>query len=158
MTDPKRELLRHAVATIAYRGGKVVRGLTQEQAEIRACEGGRSPLEILAHIGDVLTWMISLVMGDEEWISTDPTTWDAEVEEFFALLAQLDERLAVDAPIAVREEQLLQGPTADVLTHIGQIAMLRRVAGSPVRSENYFIADVRVGSVGPEQVAPSFEF
>jgi hypothetical protein len=102
--------------------------------------------------------MISLVIGDEEWISTDPTTWDAEVEEFFALLAQLDERLAADAAIKAREEQLLQGPIADVLTHIGQIAMLRRVAGSPVRSENYFIADVKVGSVGPEQVAPSFEF
>ena len=53
---------------------------------------------------------------------------------------------------------MFQGPIADALTHIGQIGMMRRMAGAPVRGENYFKADIAAGRVGAEQSAPRFEF
>jgi hypothetical protein len=154
----KRELLRHTLATLAYRGGKVVRDAPEGFATFRIGESTRRPGEILAHIGDLLAWMLCLLRGEHIWNGAPPGTWDQESSRFFDGLARLDEVLASDAPLGSSPEQLFQGPIADALTHVGQLAMLRRLAGSPVRGENYFKAEITAGRVGQEQPAPRREF
>jgi hypothetical protein len=155
---PKRELLRHTLATLAYRGGKAVRSAPADFSAYRAGPGSRSAGEILAHIGDLLDWAVSLAEGAEKWHDSTPQSWEADAARFFEGLHAVDTRLASAQPSAVSDEQLFQGPIADALTHVGQIALLRRLAGSPVRGENYRRADIVVGRVGPEQTPPRREF
>jgi hypothetical protein len=156
--DSGRALLRHTVATLAYRGGKVVRGAPPEFAGFRATPGTRSAGEILAHIGDLLDWALSLARGEHVWNETPPGTWGRDVARFFEGLRRFDEALASAAPLGFPAEKLFQGPVADALTHVGQIALLRRMAGTPVKGENYFKADIAAGRVGPEQPSPRREF
>jgi hypothetical protein len=158
MSDPARAFLRHSLATLAYRGGKAVNGVSDEVAAFRASATTRSPVEILAHIGDLLDWSLELADGRRAWRDSKPLVWPAEVSRFFRGLAALDARLADDRPIVGAPERLFQGPIADALTHVGQIALLRRMAGHPVKGENYFAAEIAAGRVGPEQEAPKREF
>jgi len=158
MPDCKRELLRHTVATIAYRGGKTLRGAPQNFPTFQAGGTTRTPVEILAHIGDLLEWMLHLLRGQHVWKGANPGVWEAELARFFELLEKLDELLAAQEPLGSTPEKLFQGPVADALTHVGQIAMLRRLAGSPVRGENYFKADITAGRVGSDQPSPRMEF
>ena len=156
--DAKRELLRHAVATVAYRGGKAVRGAPPAFADFQAGGGARTPGVLLAHIGDLFDWALSIAKGAQAWRDSTPLAWDAEVARFHETLRHFDDYLASDAPLAVPAERLFQGPIADALTHVGQLAMLRRLAESPIRGENYFQADIAAGRVGAEQAAPKREF
>jgi hypothetical protein len=156
--DAGRELLRHTVATLAYRGGKALRGAPADFGAFRAGEGSRTPLEILAHVGDLFDWAVALAEGRHDWRNAPPGPWESEVARFFDGLKRFDAILAGDAPLGFPLEQLFQGPVADALTHVGQIAMLRRMAGSPVKGENYFKAEIRAGRVGPDQAAARFEF
>ena len=153
-----REMLRHALATLAYRGGKAVRGAPDRFGDFKTEAAIRTPGQVLAHIGDLLDWSIELADGRHVWHDSPPQSWPEEVARFFQALARLDARLASDAPLGFTERQLLQGPIADALTHVGQITMLRRMFGSPVRGENYLKADIVAGRVGPEQSAPGREF
>lgn len=157
-TNNARELLRHTLATVAYRGGKALRDAPTDFATFRAGESTRTPLEILAHIGDLFGWAASIAKGKEEWKGVDPQDWNKEVARFFAGLDALDQFLSSAEPLSCSAQQLFQGPIADALTHVGQIAMLRRMAGTPMRGENYFIADIAAGRVGADQPAPRFEF
>jgi hypothetical protein len=157
-TDPARELFRHTLATLAYRGGKAIRDVAEDVATFRADERTRTPLEILAHIGDLLEWALTQFRGEELWRGAEPRSWQQEVDRFFAALGALDQYLAAGAPLACAPQRVFQAPIADALTHVGQIAMLRGLAGSPMRGENYFKADIVVGRVGAEQAAPVFEF
>jgi hypothetical protein len=156
--DPKREFLRHTLATLAYRGGKALRGAPEGFETRRAAPTTRQAGEILAHLGDLLTWALWLAKGEHVWHPEPPRPWNEGVARVFERLQALDDYLASDAPLATSPESLFQGPIADALTHVGQIATLRRLAGSPVRGENYFKAEVVVGRVGPEQSAASAEF
>jgi hypothetical protein len=157
--DPVRELLRHALATLAYRGGKTVRGAPEGFATFRVAAGSRTPGEILAHVGDLLDWAAWMTRGEHRWQSSEPLSWDREVDRFFAALQTLDAALAAaPLPEGFGPEKVFQGPIADALTHVGQLAMLRRLAGSPVRGENYFRADIAAGRVGREQAPPRQEF
>lgn len=156
--ETSRELLRHAVATVAYRGGKALRGAPDGFAEFRAGETTRTPGQILAHMGDLFDWAVSLAKGKQEWHSSEPLPWDEGVKRFFAALQAFDDRLAPDAPVAYPLDKLFQGPVADALTHIGQISLLRRLAGGPVRAENYCSAEIVRGRVGSDQTAPKREY
>jgi hypothetical protein len=151
-------MLRHTLATLAYRGGKTLRGVSENFGMFRAAPGTRTPVEILAHMGDLLDWAVGLADGRQAWHDSVPLAWDLEVTRFFAALRALDERLARDAPIGFPAERVFQGPIADALTHVGQIAMLRRLAGEPMRGENYFLAEIDAGRVGPEQKSSRREF
>jgi hypothetical protein len=151
-------MLRHTLATLAYRGGKAVRNAPAGFGDHRPAPGSRSAGEILAHIGDLLDWAVALADGRHEWHDSPPRPWPGEVERFFAGLDALERRLAAPAPLASPPERLFQGPIADALTHVGQISMLRRMTGAPVRGENYFKADIVAGRVGPDQAAPRREF
>jgi hypothetical protein len=158
MNDEKILLLRHTLATLAYRSGKVLRGAPPEFAAFRAGLATRTPSEILAHLGDLLDWALSLANGKEVWHNSPPLAWDAGVERFFRALEALEARLASGENLGATPEKLFQGPIADCLAHVGQIAMLRRLAGSPVRGENYLVAKIAAGGVGAQQPAPIFEF
>lgn len=157
-SDGKRELLRHTVATLAYRGGKALRQAPEGFASLRVNDSTRMPGQILAHIGDLLDWALSLAKGQPAWKDSPPRAWELEVARFFAALHELDAYLASAAPLGCLPEKLFQGPIADALTHVGQIGLLRRVAGAPVRGENYFQAEIVAGRVGPEQSSPRREF
>ena len=153
-----REMLRHTVATLAYRGGKAVRGVPAEFGDYRVAAGTRTPGEILAHVGDLLDWAGWLARGEHKWAVTPPTNWNDDVARFHAGLQRLDDYLASDAPLHRGAEELFQAPIADALTHIGQISMLRRLAGHPVRGENYAKAEIVRGRVSANQAASRVEF
>jgi hypothetical protein len=155
--DPARDLLRHTLATLAYRGGKAVRGAPPEFAKFRIREGTRTPEAILAHVGDLMDWALELTRGRHTWKDSRPLPWEEEVGRFFAAVRRLDDALASE-PLGSPPEKIFQGPIADALTHVGQIAMLRRLAGAPMRGENYYKADIAAGRVGPEQAPPRVEF
>ncbi len=158
--DPngKLKLLRHTVATLAYRGEKTLRDAPVTFSTLRIGDTTRTPAEILAHIGDLLDWALSLAKGEHHWHDSSPRAWDDEITRFFAGLKQFDGYLASGAPLHCTAEKLFQAPVADALTHIGQIALLRRLAGAPVRGENYFKADIVQGRVGEEQSDKRLEF
>jgi hypothetical protein len=158
-SEDLRQLLRHTVATVAYRGGKAMRGAPESFAAFVLADGCRTPAKILAHMGDLFDWALSMARGDAVWHDSEPLSWDAEIARFFAALKKLDDYLASQEPLrCCSAEGLFQGPIADALTHIGQIAMLRRLAACPIKGENYFKAEITAGRVGPEQAAPRREF
>jgi hypothetical protein len=155
------EMLRHAVATLAYRAGKTLRGAPPDFSAFRAAHaanGTRQPGQILAHMGDLLDWALKLADGAHEWREKPPQSWERDTARFFTGLEALDQRLGSGAPLGVPAGKLFQGPIADALSHTGQIAMLRRMAGAPVRGENYFKADIKAVRAGADQAAPRFEF
>jgi hypothetical protein len=151
-------MLRHTLATLAYRGGKALRGAPPEFAAYRCAPGTRTPGEIVAHIGDLLDWALSMANGAQKWQNSPVLEWEAGSARFFEALERLDARLAASEPLSCPEEQLFQGPIADALTHVGQINMLRRMAGTPVKGENYAKAAIAAGSVGADQPKPRLEF
>ncbi|MGA2040831.1 MAG: hypothetical protein ABSH42_16245 [Bryobacteraceae bacterium] len=155
--DDETALLRHTLATLAYRGGKALQGAPAEFAEF-SLAAPRTPGQILAHIGDLMDWALTLADGNEAWHDSPPLTWDKGTARFFAALEAFDRRLASAVPPACRPEKLFQGAIADALTHVGQIAMLRRLAGCPFHGENYYLADIAAGRVGAEQAKPVAEF
>lgn len=157
-SDSAREFLRHALATVAYRGGKALRGAPREFSRFQVAEGSRTPEQILCHICDLFDWALTIAQGKEAWNAANPGEWNDDVARFFATLAAFDKYLASSAPLGASPEMLIQAPIADALTHIGQIAMLRRIAGSPVRAENYSRAEIVAGRVGSEQTSPKHEF
>ena len=153
-----RQLLRHTVATLAYRAGKTLRDAPESFATHSSGENGRTPLQILAHMGDLFDWALAIASGNEKWNNATPLPWDQESQRFFRTLQAFDDFLASDKPLAVSPEQLFQGPIADALTHTGQIAILRRISGSKMRGENYFRAEIAIGRVGADQAKPVREF
>ncbi len=157
-SDPARHFLRHTVATLAYRGCKAIRGAPDSFADFQAAGGTRTPGQILAHIGDLLNWALSSARGQQQWHDAAPLAWHDEVHRFFAALEAFDDYLASDGPLYAPAEKLFQAPIADALTHIGQIALLRRLAAAPVKAENYYVAKIEVGTVGAVQPAPVYEF
>src|SRR3990167_2137471 len=155
---PARAFRRHTLATLAYRGGKALRDAPGGFGSFRLSESSRTPLQVLAHIGDLLDWAPRPAEGQHLWREAEPQPWAAEAARFFEGLRKLDEFLVSDAPLGFSEEKLFQGPVADALTHVGQIAMLRRQAGSPVKGEHYFKADIAAGRAGAAQPSPRREF
>ena len=156
--DPARQLLRHTLATVAYRGGKALRGSPDHFGTFHIGDKTRTPAQILAHVGDLFDWALSIAEGEQAWHDSRPLPWNAEVDRFFSALGKFDDYLASAEPLHGSAEGLFQGPVADALHHIGQIAMLRRLAGSPILGENYFKADIAAGRVGLNQAVPRREF
>jgi len=153
-----RNLLRHALATLAYRGGKTIRDASPGFAMYGGQESKQTPAKIVAHIGDLMEWALSMADGTRKWSDSEPLPWDKECERFHASIKRFDDYLASDQPLQAPVEKLFQGPVADALTHVGQLAMLRRQAGCPIRGENYFVAEITTGRVGADQAAPRKPF
>jgi hypothetical protein len=147
----KKDFFRHFLATIAYRARKVIFGSPADFGTFDTDHGVRKPVEILSHMSNILQHAQSF------FITTETTrisvgTWEQEVERFFRVLSELDKLLATGTePKGRTAEQLLQGPLADAMTHIGQLAMLRRMASAPIPKEDFDEATIRLGDVGLTQ-------
>jgi hypothetical protein len=150
--------IRHVLATLAYRLGKVVRDAPPEFRVFHAAPGVHTPGQILAHIGDLMDWALAIVQGRKDWHDSEPLPWMEEVERFYRAIDALDQQVAEHGLGGVDAGRLFQGALADALTHTGQIALLRRLAGFPVRGENYYVAEIVEGHVGPQQADPRREF
>ncbi len=160
MSDFDRESMRHAVATLAYRAAKATRGAPAAFAAFKPGPTTRTPVEIVAHMGDLLGWALGMARGEPRWTAATPLPWPEECARLFASIGAFDEFLASGTPPACPLSKLFQGPIADALTHTGQLAMLRRLHGSPMKGESYVRADVVAGRVGMEQTPPEprYEF
>ena len=156
--DAARPVLRHLVATLAYRAGKVLRDAPSSFATQTFGDSTRRPVLIVAHLADLMAWAITLAQGQYVWKAEGGDDWDTEVRRFFANLEALDRELVTAGTFDGAVEKLVQGPLADALTHVGQLAMLRGMAGDPVRPESYARADIVAGRVGPHQSPPGREF
>ncbi|HLW51820.1 MAG TPA: hypothetical protein VKW06_03165 [Candidatus Angelobacter sp.] len=156
--DSSRQMLRHTLATLAYRAAKTLRDASESFAAYSTGANGRSPIQILAHMGDLMDWGLSMANGKKEWHDSTPLPWSKEVERFFKSTQAFDGFLASEQPLSYPPEKLFQGPVADALTHTGQLAMLRRLASCPIRGENYFRAEISAGRVGSDQAEPKQEF
>ena len=154
----ERLMLRHSVATLAYRAAKAMADTPPGFAEFRVGPSTRTPGQILAHLGDLMDWVLRCAQGEPVYSESAPATWEHGVKRFFDAVGRFDALLASNAPLAFSSEQLFQGAIADALTHVGQISLLRRLAGSPVRGESYFRAEIVIGRVGREQSAKRVEF
>jgi len=161
MIDPKsdgtRETLRQLAATLAYRAAKVLREVPPNFATFRITPTSRTPVQIVAHMGDLMKWGTWLAKGEHTWKAEGSEDWDREVDRFFQLLGELDSLLAAkDFNGSV--EKLIQGPLADALTHVGQLSMMRGAAGLPVKPESYARAEITPGRVGRDQPKAKAEF
>lgn len=158
-TDPSaRQFLRHTLATVAYRAAKAVRGAPPHFADFRSGPTTRRPVEILAHMGDLFDWALTMARGAHAWHDSGPRPWETEVERFFGALRAFDDYLTSPEPLGTDVETLFQGPVADALQHTGQLTMLRRMADAPILGENYAKARIAAGQVGQEQPVPLREF
>jgi hypothetical protein len=153
-----REMLRHTVATLAYRARKPLSDAPANFSDFHASESARTPGQILAHLGDLIDWALSQAKGKPEWHDSPVVPWKEGVERFYKSLGALDAYLASSGPLGETPEKIFQGAVADSLTHVGQLAILRRLAGAPIRGENYHKADIAAGRVGMDQPAPRREF
>jgi len=149
--DAKRELLGHTLATVAYRATRALEGSTEEFAAFDGA--GKRPDRILAHMGDLFDWALSMAAGKPSWHNSTPLEWEAEQQRFYAALQAFDGFLAGEEELQAPEEKLIQGPLADALTHVGQLATLRRMAGVPARGENFYVAKIAAGQVSAVQPA-----
>ena len=150
--DLTRELLRHTVASLAYRATRALEDAPAQFAEFNGA--GRQPVQILAHMGDLFDWALTAVQGNERWHTSKPHSWVTEKQRFFGSLHAFDAYLASNEPLYASAGAIFQGPIADALTHVGQLAMMRRLAGSPICGENYYVAEIKAGQAGAEQPAP----
>jgi hypothetical protein len=157
-TDDRGISLRHTLATLAYRASKAIRDAPGGFGGFRPAEGSRSAGEILAHMCDLMDWALTQARGKERWRNSKPRGWQEDADRFFCALTAFDEFVASDAPMNVTAERVFQGAVADALTHTGQIAMLRRMAGARVRAENYSRAKIAAGRTGQSQPRPVSEY
>ena len=153
MPDPTRALMRHFLGTLAYRSRKSIAGAPAGFGEFSGA--GKTPSAIVSHMGDLLEWAISW-FDTQHWKPANGSDWDENVVRYFDLLKNLDALLASDAPLRCHnEERMMQGPLADAMTHVGQLAMLRRMSGAPTSPENFAEAPVAIGDVSGPKAARS---
>ena len=153
-----RKVLRQLAATLAYRASKVLRDVPADFPAASLGPATRQPIEIVAHMADLMAWGVHLARGEHTWTAAGANDWDVEVQRFFDGLTLLDRELAAHEITETAMQKLTQGPLADALTHVGQLAMLRGVAGAPIRPESYARAEIVVGRVGRQQAPPRVEF
>ncbi len=147
-------LLRHYLAALAYRTQKALRGAPGSFGDFRAAPGVRTPREILRHMTSVLGYARTFFIGGSYRPRLLPDL-DRESQRFHDMLESLAEHLAGgDELVGTTHEALLQGPLADAMTHVGQLAMLRRLSGSPVPPENFIVASIDPSNLGTEQPEP----
>jgi hypothetical protein len=154
MTD-KRALLAHFLAALAYRTQKALRGAPPDFGDFRAAPKVRTPHELILHMDSVLGYSRTFFIGGsyQPPVSTD---FNAAIAHFHKIVASVAEHLEAGTQLrGISEEHLLQGPFSDAMTHAGQLAMLRRIAGNPVPPENFVFAHIHAANLGPDQALPA---
>jgi hypothetical protein len=154
--DEKRALLVHFLAALAYRTQKALRDAPPEFASFRVAPKARTPHELVRHMDSVLGYARTFFAGGNYRAPSLSDFRDA-VNHFHETLADLARHIQQGSELTeITPEALLQGPLSDAMTHAGQLAMLRRLAGSPVPPENFVFADIRPDNLGPAQPPPAF--
>jgi hypothetical protein len=155
--DRDRELLRHFLGAIAYRAQKALRDAPAHYPTFSAGHRARTPLDIVRHMASLMGYVTTHFVGGTYPVNPEPLpTFVAEVARFHENLQKVGALLESDAPLRdITLEQLLQGPLADTMTHVGQLAMLRRLADSPVPPENFIYADIRADRLDANQPPPA---
>ena len=156
-TTPQ-SLIRHTLGTLSYRLGKVLRDTPDTFGDYPHNGDERTAVRILAHINDLMDGSLRKLTGNLAWQDSEPLNWTREIERFYQAIAALDARIASSGLGDCAPERLFQGPIADAFTHTGQLAMMRRLAGISIKGENYYLAEISTGTVGPAQAAPRREF
>jgi hypothetical protein len=147
-------LLRHLLAAIAYRTAKALRDAPAGFEAFHAGRDARTPRELVRHMSGVINFAIG-TMSEPRGVLIDCPTYLAEVERFFALLREMADRLLDKVGMADSDaERLLQGPLSDAMSHAGQLALLRRLSGSPIAPENFHEAAIDPSRLGMDQAAP----
>lgn len=143
------QFVRHLIATIAYRTTKVILDVPEHYPTFEAGQGVRTPVEIMHHMSDVIL-MACRALQPSERVEVPLADWHTEVDRFYGVLNRLDEAVqGKSQPQTLTWEQILQGPLADALTHVGQLATIRRLAGAPMAGERYSRADISAGRIAP---------
>ena len=153
--DVKRKLLTHFLAALAYRTQKALRGAPKEFGSFCVVDGVRTPAELVRHMTSVLGYARTHFIGGHYW--PEPLeTLEEEIERFHETLGTLAQHLRDGDQLldGMSEERLLQGPFSDAMTHAGQLALLRRLAGAPVPPENFIVAAIVEDRLGPDQPEP----
>ena len=152
--DRDRELLRHFLAAIAYRTQKALRDAPEHYATFSAGHRARTPTELIRHMTSLMGYVRTFFEGGT--YKPDPLpAFEQEVERLHGMIEQVGELLASGAKCSITTEQLLQGPFADAMTHVGQLAMLRRLADTPIAPENFIHADIRADRLHADQPRPA---
>jgi hypothetical protein len=153
--DEKIDLLRHFLAALAYRTQKALRGAPSDFGSFKAYEGVRTPAELVRHMTSVLGYARTFFVGGRYWPEPLPSLQD-EIQRFHHMLGDIARHIELRTPLLqeMSAERLLQGPFADAMTHVGQLAMLRRLAGAPVAPENFVVAEIDPDRLGPDQADP----
>lgn len=151
-------MLRHALATLAYRAAKALRDAPDGFEDFAPAAGSRTAGQILAHMGDLMLWGASIARGAQTWSDSPPQAWDDEIQRFFVALATFNNAITELPPDEALANKLFQGPIADALQHTGQLTMMRRLAGAPIKGENYFVAAIVADHVTEDQPPPRREF
>ena len=155
MTDPARALLVHFLAAIAYRTQKALRDAPAGFAAFDAGNRVRTPRELVRHMTSVLGYARTFFLGGS-YRPIPLETLDAEVDRFHAMVEELGTLLRDGIALrGITEAQLLQGPFSDAMTHAGQLALLRRLAGVPVPPENFIVAEIDGDRLGADQPLPN---
>jgi len=152
--DDKRAMLRHFLAALAYRTQKALRDAPVSFGTFEAGQQVRPPADLVRHMTSVLGYARTHFVGGRYRAEPLPDL-SAEIARFHAMLEDLARHLEAGTELrGTTEERLLQGPFVDAMTHAGQLAMLRRLAGSPVRPENFIEAAIDPSNLGPTQPEP----
>jgi hypothetical protein len=150
----RHELVRHFVATLAYRTQKALRDAPEGFEHFRTGNGARTPWEILCHMTSVLGYARAQFIGDDFEVDCCDD-WPEEIRRFHDMLHDLSEIMESQRdPTDVDLTRILQGPLADAMTHVGQLAMLRRLAGHPVEPENFMRARIDGSNTSVHQPMP----
>lgn len=148
MSKTDKDMLRHTLATLSYRVARIVKLAPETYADFLPGPTSNTPLTIMGHMGDLFDWAFTMISGKPTWHTSKPKNWESECQRFFNALKKFDDAMASDTHINFELERMFQGPVADALTHTGQLAMILRLCGSPMKGENYSRADIRIGNIG----------
>lgn len=139
------ETLRCYLAGLVFRFEHVTAGTGEEFAKFEAGHGVRTPQQIVRH----MTGLVLLARDQFEEVAgrrPEPLPWPEEKSRFVATVWDFD--TLVSKGSGLREDRSIpsmahvwNGPLSDLMTHVGQLATLRRLAGDPVPAVRYSQVD-----------------
>ncbi len=155
MNDTERQLLKHLLAALVYRFTKSIKDVENEFWNFKVKDGVRTPHQLVVHIINVLGYVKTFFIGGKFRAKMQDV--ENDVNRFYEIIQELDKLISKDELREIHPKKLLQGPLSDSMTHIGQIAMIRRIFGSPIAPENFVFADIESNNLGKNQSDQLFQ-
>ena len=153
--DDKRAMLKHFLAALAYRTQKDLRDAPPEFASFRAGSQIRTPHEIIRHMDSVIGYARTFIIGGQ-YRAPKFDNFSETVKHFHEILEDMALHIEKGTEFKdITAEKFLQGPFSDAMTHAGQLALLRRMAGCPVALENFIFAEISTTNLSFDQPLPA---